>query len=264
MRACPRLEPPTVGGSSSAAGGGGPPIPNCPSPSGPGCCTTSAPPAPRCAPRSGPTTTRRWPRRGRGSGRPSTVSANAAPRGGSRIPTRAAHAGPRPWTSSIPRRVSADSPGTTRSRGRAGCDGIGERDGGGGRSRRACGRRRGAARSAAGRQPRGSRLPAPSTVHRPLMQVRVHGDRGIGAHEQVLAARYPADDALPGQVGGGEPRVPHVARGDRGTGRDRVQPGRQASNAVAYGHPTRLRRHPTATAHAAHSRPPFPRCGTAA
>jgi len=80
------------------------------------------------------------------------------------------------------------------------------------------------------------------------MQVRVHGDSGIGAQEQVLAARYPADDALPGQVGGGEPRVPQVARGDRGTGRDRVQPGRQASNAVAYGHPTRLRRHPTATA----------------
>jgi hypothetical protein len=96
----------------------------------------------------------------------------------------------------------------------------------------------------------GARQPLARAQHRPPpahAQVRVDGDSGVGAHEQVLAARYPADDALPGQVGGGEPRVPHVARGDRRTGRDRVQPGRQASNAVAFGHPTRLRRHPKAT-----------------
>ena len=93
----------------------------------------------------------------------------------------------------------------------------------------------------------GAGQPLARAQHRPPpahAQVRVHGEGGVGTHEQVLAARYPADDALPGQVRGGPPRMPDVASGDRATGRDRVQPGREASNAVAFGHSIRLRRHP--------------------
>jgi hypothetical protein len=87
----------------------------------------------------------------------------------------------------------------------------------------------------------GARQPLARAQHRPPPahpQVGVHGDAGIGTHEQVLAARCPAEDVLAGQVGGGEPRMPDVARGDRATGRDRVQPGSEAGNAVAFGHPT--------------------------
>ena len=92
----------------------------------------------------------------------------------------------------------------------------------------------------------GAGQPLARAQHRPPpahAQVRVHGEGGVGTHEQVLAARHPTDDALPGQVRGGPPRMPDVASGDRATGRDRVQPGREASDAVAFGHPIRLRRH---------------------
>ena len=55
----------------------------------------------------------------------------------------------------------------------------------------------------------GARQPLARAQHGPAPahpQVGVHGDAGIGAHEQVLAARCPAEDALAYQVRSGEPR----------------------------------------------------------
>jgi hypothetical protein len=51
------------------------------------------------------------------------------------------------------------------------------------------------------RQPLALAQPRPPPAH---AQVRVHGDGGVGTHEQVLAARHSAGDALPRQVRGRE------------------------------------------------------------